>query len=64
MVRAEDEVEASATAIEAMGGATKSVIDVSVTGLDQGKTLVVIEKVSGTPGRYPRRPGMPAKRPL
>jgi 16S rRNA (guanine527-N7)-methyltransferase len=61
---AEDEVEASATAIEAMGGATKSVIDVSVTGLDQGKTLVVIEKVSGTPGRYPRRPGMPAKRPL
>ena len=26
--------------------------------------LVVVEKVSPTPDRYPRRPGLPARRPL
>jgi hypothetical protein len=28
------------------------------------RQLVVVEKVCQTPARYPRRPGMPAKRPL
>jgi 16S rRNA (guanine527-N7)-methyltransferase len=28
------------------------------------RTLVVIPKVAATPDAYPRRPGMPAKRPL
>ncbi len=61
---AQDEIEAAATAIAAMGGVTKSVIDVSVAGVSDSRTLVVLEKVADTPDRYPRRPGMPAKRPL
>ncbi len=61
---AHDEIEAAATATAAMGGVSKSVIDVSVTGVSDGRTLAVLEKVGSTPDRYPRWPGMPAKRPL
>lgn len=32
--------------------------------LDGERRLVVIEKVAATPGRFPRRDGIPAKRPL
>jgi len=28
------------------------------------RNLVVVEKVAPTPEKYPRRPGVPAKRPL
>jgi 16S rRNA (guanine527-N7)-methyltransferase len=37
---------------------------VDVGGLTDERYLVVIEKVSPTPALYPRRPGMPAKRPI
>jgi len=37
---------------------------VSLPGLAAARHLVVVEKVAATPDRYPRRPGMPAKRPL
>ena len=59
----EEELKAASNAISATGGALKEVRSVSLEGLSQ-RSLVVVEKVSETPGRYPRRPGMPSKRPL
>ena len=59
----EEELKAASNAISATGGALKEVRCVSLEGLSQ-RSLVVVEKVSETPGRYPRRPGMPSKRPL
>ena len=50
-------------AIETLGGELREVLPVTLPGLDD-RALVVIEKLRPTPGRYPRRPGMPAKRPL
>ena len=58
------EVDAAAEAVRALGGAPPVVHAVSAPGLDDGRTLVVVEKVSATPDKYPRRAGMPAKRPI
>lgn len=57
---AADEIEAAHRAIETMGGVIR---DVESAGGDN-KILVVIDKVRGTPAEYPRRPGIPSKRPL
>jgi 16S rRNA (guanine527-N7)-methyltransferase len=51
-------------AITILGGALRRVIPVELPGLPEDRSLVVIEKVSPTPANYPRRPGIPAKRPL
>ena len=37
---------------------------VEVTGLTDNRILVAVDKIGSTPGRFPRRPGIPAKRPL
>ena len=60
----ERELAGAGRAIDAMGGRLKEVREVSVSGLGDGRRLVVLEKVRPTPDRYPRRPGVPAKRPL
>ena len=57
------ELERARGAIETLGGELREVLPVTIPGLDD-RALVVIEKIRPTPERYPRRPGMPAKRPL
>jgi 16S rRNA (guanine527-N7)-methyltransferase len=39
-------------------------VPIHLPGLEDGRGLVVGEKYGLTPQRYPRRPGLPAKRPL
>ena len=58
------EVEAARRAIQALGGRTREILPATVPGLEAARHLVVLEKVSATPSPYPRRPGIPAKRPL
>ncbi len=58
------EVAGSARVLEALGGRLEAVEPVTAPGLGEGSELVVVEKVAPTPDHYPRRPGMPAKRPL
>ncbi len=58
------EVEAARRAIQALGGRAREILPVTVPGLEAARHLVVLEKVSTTPHPYPRRPGIPAKRPL
>jgi 16S rRNA (guanine527-N7)-methyltransferase len=59
----EDEMTAAAKAITVTGGTIKEVRAISLEGLSE-RSLVVLEKVSPSPDRLPRRPGMPSKRPL
>jgi 16S rRNA (guanine527-N7)-methyltransferase len=59
-----EEIEKSRKAVEVMGGVLREVRPVELEGLDDGRCLVVIDKIKPTPPQYPRRPGMPAKRPL
>ncbi|MSQ34056.1 MAG: 16S rRNA (guanine(527)-N(7))-methyltransferase RsmG [Dehalococcoidia bacterium] len=51
-------------ALEQLGGRLAQVRDAGLPDLLPGHLLVIIEKVAPTPERYPRRPGIPAKRPL
>ncbi|MCS7206580.1 MAG: 16S rRNA (guanine(527)-N(7))-methyltransferase RsmG [Dehalococcoidia bacterium] len=58
------EVDLARPAAEALGGAVPQVLEVDPSLLGPGRVLVVVPKVHPTPPRYPRRAGMPAKRPL
>jgi 16S rRNA (guanine527-N7)-methyltransferase len=58
------EVEAAHKAIATLGGQVQEITPVLVPGLEGARHLVVLKKVSSTPAKYPRRPGMPTKRPL
>jgi 16S rRNA (guanine527-N7)-methyltransferase len=59
-----DEVEQAGKAIDVMGGKLKDIIPTDPAMFDDDRRLVVIEKVRPTPPQYPRRSGMPEKRPL
>jgi 16S rRNA (guanine527-N7)-methyltransferase len=50
--------------ITLLGGELMRVMPVELPGLPEDRSLVIIEKASPTPKTYPRRPGIPAKRPL
>lgn len=51
-------------AISMLGGELRRVVQVELPGLAENRSLIVIEKVHPTPDAYPRRPGVPSKRPL
>jgi 16S rRNA (guanine527-N7)-methyltransferase len=51
-------------AIGVLGGKLREIQSVDLTELPDNRQLVVIDKISPTPKQYPRRPGMPGKRPL
>ena len=60
---ATSEVTASGPALEALGGRLQEAAPFQPPhGLSQ--TVVLVEKVAPTPDRYPRRAGIPSKRPL
>ncbi len=61
---AREETHAAEYAISVLGGKLLRVMPVELVGLAEARNLVVIEKVARTPARYPRRPGVPARRPL
>lgn len=58
------ELERARCAIETLGGALREVKPVNIPGLNDDRALVVLEKMQSTSVKYPRRPGIPAKRPL
>jgi len=60
----DEELAGASNALEVLGGRADKVHPVGVSGLTDNRIVVVAEKVKPTPDRYPRRPGMPAKRPL
>lgn len=58
------EVAEAAHALAELGGGAVTLTTFQLPETDEAHTLVVVEKIRPTPDRYPRRPGMPAKRPL
>jgi len=63
-IKTKAEVRVAQQAIGTLGGRVVEVRKVDVPGLDEMRYLVVVEKIASTPARYPRRPGVPSKRPL
>lgn len=60
----EPEIESAARAIDLLGGRLREVQKVTLEGLERERCLVIIDKVLRSPKKYPRRPGLPSKRPL
>ena len=60
------EIESAGEAICIMGGRIRETIEIEAAweGETSNKTIILIEKTRDTPAKYPRRPGIPAKRPL
>ncbi|HEX6304399.1 MAG TPA: 16S rRNA (guanine(527)-N(7))-methyltransferase RsmG [Anaerolineales bacterium] len=58
------EAHAADRAIHLLGGHLHQLIPVHLPGVEEDRYLVVIDKVAATPDRYPRRVGIPSKRPL
>ena len=58
------EITQANKAISTLGGRLQEVRRIDLEEFADERWLVVIDKVSPTPERYPRRPGIPAKRPI
>jgi len=58
------EISQAARAISLLGGDLREVKKIDLEEFTEERQLVIIDKLSPTPHQYPRRPGIPAKRPL
>lgn len=58
------EAQRSEWAFTQLGGQLRRLVPVDLRGLAETRYLVLVDKVAVTPGKYPRRPGVPSKRPL
>jgi 16S rRNA (guanine527-N7)-methyltransferase len=58
------EAQQAEHALRILGGHVEKVIPVELPQVPETHYLVVIQKMAATPPQYPRRPGMPTKRPL
>lgn len=59
-----DEAAMAERAISMLGGKVNTQVDFHLPDSDIYRNLFVIEKVSATPKKYPRKAGLPAKKPL
>ena len=62
--RARYEIEAAKHALSECGGEVETVDSLALPWEGPAPTIVIVRKVAATPDRYPRRAGIPAKRPL
>lgn len=60
----DEELSAAKKAIHLLGGQVKDVISFQLDGTDFGRSFVMIQKDKKTPKAYPRKSGMPSKKPL
>jgi 16S rRNA (guanine527-N7)-methyltransferase len=59
-----EELAQSEKAIALLGGSLREIKPVVLEEFSDSRVLVVIDKIKPTPPIYPRRPGMPAKKPI
>lgn len=51
-------------ALRVLGGRLRQLVPVTLPGVAEERYLVIVDKVARTPGSYPRRVGLAAKKPL
>ena len=59
-----DELAESQYALQLLGGDIAETMFVNSPYLEASRHLIVVKKVTSTPAKYPRRPGIPTKKPL
>ena len=60
----QEEVEQAQKAVKILGGKIQDIVYFQLPDSEIQRSLVVIEKIKATPGRYPRKAGTPLKEPL
>ena len=58
------EVHSAESAIKLLGGEMRHLLSVTLPGVVEERHLVLVDKIATTPPGYPRKPGIPAKKPL
>ena len=58
------EAHSAENAAQILGGHLRQLTPVTLPGVAEERYLVVVDKIAATPEKYPRRVGIPAKRPL
>lgn len=62
--KVQEEAESAARAIRLLGGEIEDICYFTLPDSEIERSLVIIEKVKNTPGKYPRKAGTPLKEPL
>ena len=60
----DQEINRAKEAMAALGGKLDQVQKIEMDEFDDARYLVIINKIHPTPGKYPRRPGVPRRRPI
>jgi 16S rRNA (guanine527-N7)-methyltransferase len=58
------EAQAAEGAIRLLGGRLAQIVPVELPGVAESRYLLLVNKVAATPEEYPRRAGLPTRRPL
>ena len=58
------EIREAQAALEELGGMLEETARLKAPAQGRAPTLLIVRKTGETPARYPRRPGIPRKRPL
>lgn len=61
---AKQEVESAGKAIQVLGGALRGIKKIDLPDVEREHFLVIVEKIKSTPTQYPRKPGIPARKPI
>jgi len=60
----DQEISRAKEAITALGGKLDQIKKIELDEFDDGRYLIIIDKIYPTPNKYPRRPGLPRRRPI
>jgi 16S rRNA (guanine527-N7)-methyltransferase len=58
------EAETAAGAVRLLGGKLEKIVPVELPRIAEKRFLILMEKETATPSKYPRRAGAPSKKPL
>jgi 16S rRNA (guanine527-N7)-methyltransferase len=61
---AAEESDDSRRALSTLGGRLRPTVSVTLPGVNDPHHLIVVEKVAQTPAAYPRKPGIPTRKPI
>lgn len=58
------EIQQGGAAIKKLGGQIRKTVKLELPEMDEERNIVLIDKVAATPKKFPRRPGLPNKKPI
>lgn len=62
--QADEELTQAKMAIDVLGADVNTVDQLVLPHSDEPRTIIVLDKIRATPTKYPRRPGVPGKKPI